>query len=125
MVSTLKKSLSTMLEAWARRNVFQLSLERDGAGPRPCRRRRLRIAIAETRQPCLISSPRIRNASPAGVLFRHPQDQLSKLSGESWPVHTAPLGERRPLLAHQLAVPTQNGLRFEPGRLTPDAVPGG
>jgi hypothetical protein len=46
-VSTLKKSLTTMADAWALRNVFQLIPDRFGAGPSFARRSRLRIAVAD------------------------------------------------------------------------------
>ena len=45
--------------ACARRNCVQVGLERLGAGPRPCRRSRVRIVVAPTRMPSLRSSPAI------------------------------------------------------------------
>jgi hypothetical protein len=46
-VSTLRKSVRTIAEARARKNVFQLSRDRNGAGPIRFRRSNLRIAVAE------------------------------------------------------------------------------
>lgn len=59
-MSTLKKSLTTMTDAWALRKVSQLKPERPGAGLIPSRRRRLRIAVAETTWPTLTNSRLIR-----------------------------------------------------------------
>ena len=48
-MSTLRKSVSTIAEAWARRNAFQVCRDLNGAGPIRFRRSNLRIAVAETR----------------------------------------------------------------------------
>jgi hypothetical protein len=47
-VSTLKKSVSTIADACARRNAFHVCRDLDGAGPILFRRSNLRIAVAET-----------------------------------------------------------------------------
>src|SRR6266545_1398106 len=52
--STVKKSNARMPRAWARRNSLHDGLLRRGAGPRPSRRRTVRIAVADTRIPSFI-----------------------------------------------------------------------
>ena len=47
-MSTLKKSVSTIADACARRNAIQLCRDLSGAGPTRLRRNSLRIAVAET-----------------------------------------------------------------------------
>jgi hypothetical protein len=59
VVSTVKKSTAKIPWAWVRRNSLHDGPLRRGAGPRPCRRRTVRIAVADTRTPSFSSSPRI------------------------------------------------------------------
>jgi hypothetical protein len=47
-VSTLKKSVSTIADACARRNAFHVCRDLDGAGPIRLCPSNLRIAVAET-----------------------------------------------------------------------------
>ena len=67
-VSTVKKSQATMALACEARNWRQVGSSRRGAGPRPARRRMVRIVVAETTIPKPWSSPLIRT---------HPQRGLS------------------------------------------------
>jgi hypothetical protein len=106
-VSTLKKSVSTMAEAWARRNAFQLNPERSGAGPIRFRRSNLRIVVAETMWPSLSSSPRIRTQPHFGF-SRDCQNQLPNVGIQARSTRAAPATEGCPFPAHQLAMPTEN-----------------
>jgi hypothetical protein len=58
-VSTVKKSTARIPRAWDLRNSLQDRPLRRGAGPRPQRRRIVRIAVADTQTPSFRSSPRI------------------------------------------------------------------
>jgi transposase-like protein len=58
-VSTVKKSSARSPWAWALRNSLHEGPLRRGAGPRPSRRRIVRIVVADTRMPSFNSSPRI------------------------------------------------------------------
>lgn len=68
-VSTVKKSAARTPLAWPRRNSLHVGPDRRGAGPRPWRRRSVRMAVAETLTPSLASSPLIR---------RHPHRGFSR-----------------------------------------------
>ena len=60
IVSTVKKSVARMPQAWALRNSDQVGPSRRGAGPSPSARRILLMVVAPTRTPTLRSSPWIR-----------------------------------------------------------------
>src|ERR1017187_1809036 len=67
MVSTLKKSVARHTAAWLRRNSRQVSSPGRRAGPRPCRRSRSRMVVAENLHPeaeeftvdALVAPPRV------------------------------------------------------------------
>jgi hypothetical protein len=60
IVSTVKKSVARMPQAWALRNSDQVGPSRRGAGPSPSARRILLMVVAPTRTPTLRSSLWIR-----------------------------------------------------------------
>jgi hypothetical protein len=60
IVSTVKKSTASMLEACARRKARQDSPERSPTGPSPAWRRIFATVVAETAMPSPFSSPAIR-----------------------------------------------------------------
>ncbi len=82
-VSTVKKSVARMPDAWVRRNARQFGSGPREAGPSPERRRIERIVVAPMRIPSLRSSPWMR---------RHPQRRFSRpsrrirarISGSVW-----------------------------------------
>jgi len=59
-VSTVKKSVAMMPAACARRNARQVTDARRGAGRSPLPSSAVRIVVADTRMPSLLSSPWIR-----------------------------------------------------------------
>jgi hypothetical protein len=59
-ISTVKKSIATMPEAWARRNARQVAGVDRGAGQSPLRSSTVRMVVADTDTPSLASSPWMR-----------------------------------------------------------------
>src|SRR5690349_8209774 len=75
-----------MLAAWVRRNCRQLvSVCRTGAGGIRWRLRIRRIVEAPTRWPQREQLALDPLASPAGILRRHPYDQLRDRLVDRWP----------------------------------------
>ena len=66
-MSTLKKSLTKIADACACKNFFQLSRDLSGAGPIRFVLKSFRIAVADTRNPSLISSPWMRTQPYPGL----------------------------------------------------------
>jgi hypothetical protein len=111
-VSTVKKSAARIPVAWWRKNSAHVGALRRGAGPRPSRRRSVRIAVAETVIPSLASSPLIRRHPQRGFSrpIRRMRSRTSSTIG--WPPAEGPAGVS-PLPAYQLTVPTKEGLRTD------------
>ena len=112
-MSTLRKSVTTIAEAWARRNAFQLSRERKGAGPIRFRRSNLRIAVAETTWPSLSSSAWMRTQPHFGLSLAISRIRCWSWRIETWSTRTSPVAEGRPLSAHQLAMPAEDRLGLD------------
>jgi len=59
-VSTVKKSVATMAEAWAPRKARQVTDARRGAGRSPLRSSTVRMVVADTDIPSFFNSPWMR-----------------------------------------------------------------
>src|SRR5919106_2768991 len=105
-VSTVKKSQATMPLAWAERNWRQVGPSRRGAGPRPARRRIVRIVVAETMTPKPRSSPLIRTHPQRGfsLAMRRFRDLVSESMGGASLCTPMFVG---PLAPNELSVPPQ------------------
>jgi hypothetical protein len=108
IVSTVRKSHATIPSAWALRDCVQVSPQRRGAGPSPCRRSSDLMVVAPTDAELaeLAADP---DAAQRGfsLAIRSTSATTSALIGGRPGWRTLLVG---PLVSHQVAVPAQQGL---------------